>query len=77
MRWSIGDVLMFILMSVLTVIVVLYVLFNVGLYMGVMNAEWIYGADAVHDVSSRTVQVVDQDFDFCTGQDHFDQVRRD
>lgn len=67
MRWSIGDILMFVLMSILTVIVVLYVLFNVGLYMGVMNAEWIYGADAVHDVPARTVQVIDQDIDSCTG----------
>jgi hypothetical protein len=76
MRWSIGDILMFIFMSIMTVIVVLYVLFNIGLYMGVMNAEWIYGADAVHGVSARTVQVIDQDIDSCAWQDHFDQAQR-
>ena len=77
MRWSIGDILMFILMSILTVIVVLYVLFNVGLYMGVMNVERIYGTDAVHGVPARSVQVVDHDFGSRSGQVHRDYAGED
>lgn len=72
MRWSLGDILMFIFMSIMTVIVVLYVLFNIGLYMGVMNAQRVYGADTVFDVPSQSVQVVDHDFDSCVGQVHRD-----
>lgn len=77
MRWSIGDILMFIFMSIMTVIVVLYVLFNIGLYMGVMNAERVHGADAVFDVPTQSVQVVDHDFDSCPGQVHRDYTEKD
>lgn len=77
MKWSIGDVLMFIFMSIMTVIVVLYVLFNIGLYMGVMNAQRVHGADAVSDVLSQSVQVVDHDFDSCSGQVHRDYAGKD
>lgn len=70
MRWSIGDILMFIFMSIMTVIVVLYVLFNIGLYMGVMNAQRVHGADAVSDVPSQSVQVVDHDLNPCARQVH-------
>ena len=77
MRWSIGDILMFIFMSIMTVIVVLYVLFNIGLYMGVTNAQWVHGANEVHDVPTRSVQVVDHDFDSCAGQGHRDYTGKD
>lgn len=77
MRWSIGDILMFVLMSILTVIVVLYVLFNVGLYMGVMNAQRVYGTDAVHDVPTQSVQVVDHDLGSRPGQVHRDYAGED
>ena len=77
MRWSIGDILMFIFMSIMTVIVVLYVLFNIGLYMGVMNAQRVYGADAVSDVPTQSVQVVDHDLNPCAGQVHRDYAGKD
>ena len=77
MRWSIGDILMFIFMSIMTVIVVLYVLFNIGLYMGVMNAQRVHGADAVSDVPSQSVQVVDHDFYSRAGQAHRDYTEKD
>jgi hypothetical protein len=77
MRWSLGDILMFIFMSIMTVIVVLYVLFNIGLYMGVMNAQRLHGADAVSDVPTQSVQVVDHDFGSCPGQAHRDYAGKD
>jgi hypothetical protein len=77
MKWSIGDVLMFIFMSIMTVIVVLYVLFNIGLYMGVMNAQRVHGADEVHDVPTQSVQVVDHDLNPCPGQVHRDYAGED
>lgn len=72
MRWSLGDILMFIFMSIMTVIVVLYVLFNIGLYMGVTNAQRVHGADAVSDVPAQSVHVVDHDLNSCAGQVHRD-----
>ena len=77
MKWSIGDVLMFIFMSIMTIIVVLYVLFNIGLYMGVMNAQRVHGTNEVHDVPIHSVQVVDHDFDSYTGQVHRDHAGKD
>lgn len=77
MKWSIGDILMFIFMSIMTVIVVLYVLFNIGLYMGVMNAQRVYSTDAVHDVPTQSVQVVDHDLGSCSGQVHRDYAGED
>lgn len=72
MRWSLGDILMFIFMSIMTVIVVLYVLFNIGLYMGVTNAQRVHGTDAVSDVPTQSVQVVDHDLGSCSRQVHRD-----
>lgn len=77
MKWSIGDVLMFIFMSIMTVIVVLYVLFNIGLYIGVANAQRVYGADAVSDVPTQSVQVVDHDFGSRSGHVHRDHTGKD
>ena len=77
MRWSLGDILMFIFMSIMTMIVVLYVLFNIGLYMGVTNAQRVHGADAVSDVPSQSVQVVDHDLSSCPGQVHRDYAGED
>lgn len=77
MRWSLGDILLFIFMSIMTVIVVLYVLFNIGLYMGVMNAQRVYGANEVHDVPTQSVQVVDHDLGSCPGQVHRDYTGKD
>lgn len=77
MRWSLGDILMFIFMSIMTVIVVLYVLFNIGLYMGVTNAQRVHGTDAVSDVPTQSVQVVDHDFDSCSGHVHRDYAGKD
>ena len=77
MKWSIGDILMFIFMSIMTVIVVLYVLFNIGLYMGVTNAQRVHGADAVSDVPTQSVQVVDHDFGSCAGHAHRDYAGED
>lgn len=68
MRWSVGDILMFILMSILTILAIFWVLFNIGLYIGVSHAQRVHGADEVHDVSSGVVQEVNSHGDSCAGE---------
>ena len=68
MRWSVGDVVTAVVLSVLTVVAVLWVIFNIAFYIGVMNAVRVHGADEVHDVSSGVVQEVDSYGDHCAGE---------
>lgn len=63
MRWSVGDVIIAVVLSILTVIAVLWVIFNVAFYIGVMNAVRVHGADEVHDVPSSISQELDSDYD--------------
>lgn len=63
MRWSVGDVVMAVVLSILTVIAVLWVIFNIAFYIGVSNAVRVHGADEVHDVPSGISQEFDSDYD--------------
>lgn len=63
MRWSVGDVVTAVVLSILTVIAVLWVIFNIAFYIGVMNAVRVHGADEVHDVPSGITQELDSDYD--------------
>ena len=63
MRWSVGDVVTAVVLSVLTVIAVLWVIFNIAFYIGVSNAVRVHGADEVHDVPSGVTQEFDSDYD--------------
>lgn len=63
MRWSVGDVVMAVVLSILTVIAVLWVIFNIAFYIGVSNAVRVHGADEVHDVSPSVSQEFDSDYD--------------
>lgn len=62
MRWSVGDVVMAVVLSILTVIAVLWVIFNIMFYIGVSNAVRVHGADEVHDVPSGVSQEFDSDY---------------
>ena len=63
MRWSVGDVITAVVLSILTVIAVLWVIFNIAFYIGVMNAVRVHGADEVHNVPSGVSQEFDSDYD--------------
>ena len=63
MRWSVGDVVMAVVLSILTVIAVLWVVFNIMFYIGVSNAVSVHGADEVYDVPSGVSQEFDSDHD--------------
>lgn len=63
MRWSVGDVVTAVVLSILTVIAVLWVIFNIAFYIGVSNAVRVHGADEVHDVSPSVSQELDSDYD--------------
>lgn len=63
MRWSVGDVITAVVLSILTVIAVLWVVFNIAFYIGVSNAVRVHGADEVHDVPSGISQEFDSDYD--------------
>lgn len=72
MRWSAGDVVMAVVLSILTVIAVLWVVFNIMFYIGVSNAVRVHGADEVHDVPSGVSQEFDSDYgrDECAEEGH-------
>lgn len=63
MRWSVGDVITAVVLSILTVIAVLWVIFNIAFYIGVSNAVRVHGADEVHNVSPGVSQEFDSDYD--------------
>lgn len=63
MRWSVGDVVIAVVLSILTVVAVLWVIFNIMFYIGVSNAVRVHGADEVHNVSPGVSQEFDSDHD--------------
>ena len=72
MRWSVGDVVTAVVLSILTVVAVLWVIFNIAFYIGVSNAVRVHGTDEVHDVSPGISQESDSDYDRvgCTEEGH-------